>query len=84
MIIGRIIFDLVIALAVINGWWFVALPLGLIAAWKYPGYIEILVAGVAYDALFGLTPATGALGYVGTIVSVLLIICILVLKKIMR
>lgn len=80
----RIILDIVIAVSVLYGWWFVVVPLGLYCIWKFPGYIEILIAGVAYDSLFGFTQEVGILGYIGTITASLMIIFVLSLKKVMR
>jgi hypothetical protein len=80
----RIILDIVIAISVLYGWWFVILPVGLYCVWKFPGYIEILIAGIAYDSLFGFTREVGILGYMGTIVAALVILFVFTLKKVMR
>ncbi len=80
----RIIVDVVIAFAVIQGWWFIALPLGLIGCWSFPYYVEIFIAGIAYDSLFGMIPEIGYRGYLGIIVSVTGLILVAWSKKIVR
>jgi hypothetical protein len=81
---ARIILDILIAVAVLNGWWFIALPLGIYGVWKFPGYIELICAGVAYDALFGFAPGMGWFGYIGTLTTALGTVLIVSLKKVMR
>ena len=69
---------------VINGWWFIALPLLLFGAWRLSFKIEIVLAGVAYDALFGMVRGTGAWGYIGTITGVCILILFAILRKMIR
>lgn len=71
-ILGRIVLDFLIAVSILNGWWFVALPLGIVGVWIYKNYFEFIIAGVAYDALFGMVKGTGWIGYIGTIISVIM------------
>ena len=80
----RIITDLLLLISVVNGWWFIALPLSLMGAWNFPYFIEIILAGIAYDSLFGLVPEMGLWGYAGTIMAVIGSIVANVLKKIVR
>ena len=82
--IFRIILDICIAIAVLNGWWPIAIILVLIGVWFFKLYIEIIIAGVAYDALFGMTHGMGWRGYEGTIFAVVLLIVIKLLKKLVR
>jgi len=82
--IFRIILYLLIALSLLNGWWFLVLPLLLIGIWKFSFKAEILVAGVAYDALFGMIPGTGMRGYIGTIIAILILIVLGFFKKLVR
>lgn len=83
-IIYRIILDLIIILLVFNALWFFALPLSLLGAWFLPNFIEIIIAGIAYDSLFGMGNEMGVYGYVGTIVSILILIVVWVMKKVVR
>jgi len=80
----RIILDILLVIAVINGWWSVAIVLVLIGVWFFKLYIEIIIAGVAYDALFGMTSGMGWRGYEGTIFAIVLLIVIKLLKKLVR
>jgi hypothetical protein len=83
-IIGRIIFDLVIALSVLNGWWFIAAPVALGAAWIFPYYAEIIIAAVVYDALFGMVREMGWIGYIATMLSVVVLAATAGLKRVVR
>lgn len=71
LIIIRIVLDLTLAVAVLDARWIIALPLALIGAWFYDYYVEIIAAGIAYDALFGMAPGLRAWAYAGTIVSII-------------
>jgi hypothetical protein len=78
--IRRLILDVIIFLAVLNGWWFIALPLVLISTWFFPYFVEGIVAGIMYDSLFGLIPELGMWGYMGTIVATLVMVIITTMK----
>ncbi|MFA6295320.1 MAG: hypothetical protein WC666_02760 [Candidatus Paceibacterota bacterium] len=82
--ICRIVIDLVVLFCVIHGWWFIALPISLFALWSYSYYIEIILAGIIYDILFGFIPEVGFLGYIGTVVSVLIFLVVVMAKKVVR
>ena len=73
-----------ILLAMMHGWWVVALPLALIGVWRFPYFVEIIIAGIIYDSLFGFVPEMGVIGYLGTIVSVGLFLLLILAKKVMR
>ncbi len=83
-IITRVIIDLLMFLCVMQGWWFAALPLGIVGALMFPFFIELVIAGVVYDALFGFAEGQGFVGYVGTVVSVAFIFVVVFVKKMMR
>lgn len=83
-IITRIVIDILIFFFIINGWWFIAVPLIGIGAWKFSFIPEIVIAGVMYDALFGMTSSYGVWGYVGTIVAAVIICIAQVIKKMIR
>jgi len=82
--IFRIILYLLIAFSILNGWWLLALPLIIIGVWKFAFRIEILIAGVVYDALFGMIPGTGLHGYMGTITAIIILIILSIFKKLLR
>lgn len=48
----RIIIDLCLIVAVMQGWWIVVLIIGLIGLVVCNNFIETVLAGLAYDALF--------------------------------
>jgi hypothetical protein len=80
----RIIIDIILAISILNGWWLLGIIFGLIGAGYYGYFFEFILAGIAYDALFGLVPEMGWRGYAGTIVSVVLFLLLLGAKKIVR
>jgi hypothetical protein len=69
---------------IINGWWFIALPLLLLGAWKFSFKIEIVLAGVVYDALFGMVKGTGLWGYVGTLTAIVVVLLFMIFRKMIR
>jgi hypothetical protein len=82
--IYRIILDLLIFLCVTQGWWFVFLPLGILGVWYFPYFIEIVVAGVIFDSLFGFIPDLNIIGYANTIISSFLLLFISGVRRIVR
>jgi hypothetical protein len=83
-IILRIITDIIIFVAILNGWWIIALPLAMFGAWFFRYFIEIILAGMAYDALFNMIQGSGWKGYIGTIIAVILFLIAHFLKKSVR
>ena len=85
IIFKRIICDLLIAIAVINGWWFVAISIGILSVWIFPYFIEIVIAGFFYDSLFGYNSSTlDIAGYYGTISTLIIIVVSMTLKSVLR
>ena len=66
----RITIDVALAIAVAQGWWHVALVVGIAGLVVCRNFIEIIAAGIAYDALFrptfGLTISSHLAGLVAT------------------
>ncbi len=83
-IIGRILFGIIIAVSVLSGWWFIALPVALCGTWLFGYFVEIVIAGIAYDAFYGMVPGMGWKGYVATIISVVILLVAIGLKKVVR
>ena len=83
-ILLRIVIYIVIAFSILNGWWFIVLPILIFGIWKYSFVIEILITGVVYDALFGMGNGMGIKGYIGTIVACVIMLSVYFLKKIVR
>ena len=79
----RIVLDLALVISVLQGWWFVTLPLGLMGAWGFSYFLEFVLAGFAYDLSFGLA-GIGLIGYSGAIVSVILFTIIAAAKRLLR
>ena len=80
----RIVLDIFLAISVLNGWWFLAIPLGLVGVYAYPYFIEIIIAGIAYDSLFGLIPGMGMRAYAGTVITIMSIVIVSLIKKVVR
>ena len=83
-LILRIIIDLLIVWALIQGFWFLVIIFGAIGLWRYEQFYEIIVAGIGYDALFGMVPRMGIHGYYGTITGIILYIVASLFKKLVR
>ncbi len=80
----RITLDLAIFFAVIHGFWFLAFPIAFVGVFVFPYYFELFVAGLAYDALFGMSKSLGIVSYVGTIASGALFLIVQFFKNIVR
>ncbi len=80
----RILVDIVLVIALLNGWWPVAVVCALIGSWLFRHFFEIILAGLAYDAIFGMVPGLGWKEYAGTITAVILFLAIRFLKKLVR
>lgn len=80
----RIIVDLVLLFLVINGWWVMALLVGIGATWVFHAYIEIFFAGLAFDALFGDNSSSIFIRNLGIIISVIILVIMSSTKTIIR
>lgn len=80
----RILNGVLLILATFFGWWFVSLPLAAIGAWYLRGYPECILAGIAYDALFGMGQGMGVWGYAGTIAAAVIAVVVVGLKRVVR
>ncbi len=88
-ILFRIALDILVAFCVLFGWWYIALPIGLIALFKFSYYVEVIAAGFAYDALFGMGTVSSAnigfwAAYAGTLVATLCFAVTALIKKTIR
>ena len=83
-LISRIIIDIAIFLCLVQAWWYFALLLAVIGIWNFGFYIEIIVAGLIYDALYGSATAKGLTGSIGLIIGAVLFIILTIIKKIVR
>lgn len=81
---ARFIFDLILAAFILEGWWFAAVIVGAFALWANDYYAEVLIAGLAYDSLYGLSAEHGIRGYVGIFVAAILTIAVSLFKRMVR
>ncbi len=68
-LLSRIIVDVLLLTSVIYGWWIVVLVVSLACLLFFMNYIEIVIFGILFDAIFGNNQNLGIYGYLGTIVS---------------
>ena len=80
---SRVVLDVLIVIAILQGWWFVALPLVMIGTWSYVWFVESVVAGLAFDALYGMADL-GVRGYLGIIVSVGVVVLLKIIRTLIR
>ena len=80
----RFVIDCGLGIALIQGWWFVCIPLSVCGLWMYPFFVEGVIAGFVYDALYGLIPGMGVRAYGGTIITVGMTLVSGIFKTIVR
>lgn len=79
----RVIFDILIVIFIIFGWWFLALPIVLYCLWRYYFFAEIVLAGMFYDALFGFSESI-FWNHIGLVMAGICCLIIFVAKKLLR
>lgn len=84
LIIMRIVIDFIILISIISGWWHVALLISLVSFMFFPFFLEIIIFGIIFDALFGYNQSLGISKYVGTILSVSIFLIIYWLQNTLR
>ncbi len=80
----RFIVDIIIFVLVISAWWHIALLISIIGLIAFPYFIEIIIFGIIFDALFGYSQSLGISGYIGTLSSILIFLAIFWLNKALR
>jgi hypothetical protein len=83
-LILRIILGIVIFLCLVQAWWYFALLLALIGIWNFGLYIEIIFAGLIYDALYGSTNIREFSSSIGIIVGITFFIVLTIIKRMVR
>lgn len=78
----RIISGIIILGIIIWGYWWLTWSLAIIFLFLFPIYFEIIVFGIIYDALYGVAlPGFWNIDYIFTIVSIVLFLFSLIIKK---
>ena len=80
----RITLDVIVFVSVLFGWWFVAIPVGIVGAWVFPRYAELVIAGFLYDLIFGIGRGMGIFGYAYLISSVIILGVVSYLKIVVK
>ena len=83
-IIKRAALGIILFICIINAWWFIAVPVGIIGCVYFDFYVESVIAGVMYDSLFGMISSMGIRAYIGTMISLFILMIISVSKKFIR
>lgn len=78
----RIIAGILMFLCIIWGYWWLTWSLAIVLLFYFPFYYEIMAWGIIYDSLYGASlPEFWNIRYVFSIMSILLFIISLVIKK---
>lgn len=78
----RIISGILIIGSIIWGYWWLTWILAIIFLFYFPLYFEIIIWGIIYDSLYGISlPNFWNINYIFTIVSIVLFLFSLILKK---
>jgi hypothetical protein len=80
----RITVNIAFFIFIIHGWWIAALLLAFIGSWFFQYYFEIILFGIIFDSLFGFVNSMGIYGYLGSIVSLIIFMVVLFLKRALR
>ena len=81
----RTILDIILFISIIQGWWYIVLPVSMLGLWLFELYgIEAVLAGIMFDALFGMNSVMGIWGYSGIITAMLLLSVKAIIKKLVR
>ena len=83
-IVLRVCVDILIAVCILQSWWLMALAIAIIATWIFPYFVEIIIAGFVFDALFGMVPSMKGWGYLSTIEAVVIFAAIQYIRSRVR
>ncbi|MDE2041336.1 MAG: hypothetical protein KGI59_03095 [Patescibacteria group bacterium] len=83
-VIWRIVLDLLLVLAAIQGWWPAIIIVGLIGVWTCRYFVEFVGAAYMYDMLFNVFPAAPHWAYLATATAIVVFAVEIGLKKIVR
>ena len=81
---ARIVLDIVLIFAVMSGWWHVALIVAIVGLIFFQLYIEAAIAGMVYDALFGIRSDHFFKQHIALIVSTALFIVTFLIRRSIR
>jgi hypothetical protein len=84
IILIRLLLIILILLAVILGWWHIAIILGMIGCLSQKLFLEFIVGGIVFDALYGHSESASLNNHLGIIISLVLFVVIYWLKKVLR
>ncbi|MDE2038038.1 MAG: hypothetical protein KGI69_02335 [Patescibacteria group bacterium] len=80
----RITMDILLAVSVIFGWWYISIPFGLICLWMFPYYGEFIVFGFLYDEIFTMGRGLGLWSFAGLLVTTAATIAFSIFKLVVR
>ena len=78
----RIIAGILLLLSIIFAYWWITWLLAIILLFYFPIYYEIIICGIIYDALYGISlPQFWNIDYVFTFFSIVLFVLSIIIKK---
>ena len=80
----RLLFDAIMLFSIVFGFWYIAIPIGLIGIWVFPFYFESMLGAFMHDALFGFKPEFGFAGYSYVIGAALALLLAAFLKIVIK
>ena len=83
-LIKRILWDFAILVCLVQGWWYAAIIIAMICAWNHKLYLEIIIAGLIYDSLYGPVAVNSISSYIGLTLGIALFIMISIMKRVIR
>lgn len=80
----RIALDVILGICLIFGLWYIAIPIGVIGAWRFRYFAELAIFAFIHDALFGFGAGHGFLGYLYISGAVVILLVMSFLKVAIR
>lgn len=82
--IRRIIFALAILACLVQGWWYAALIIAILAAWNHKMYVELIIGGLIYDSMYGPVSMNNLTTHIGLTMCAVLFVLIGIMKRVIR
>jgi hypothetical protein len=61
-----------------------AFAVAIISAWFFPYFIELIAAGIIFDALYGMVPDMGIWGYISSIEAIVVYTLVVIVRNMVR
>lgn len=80
----RLCFGVMIFFGVVFNMWFVSIPIGLVAMWIFPLYVEAIIAAFLHDMIFGISSGYGFHSDVYILCTAVVLGAFILLKKFVK